>query len=255
MTLRNLEVQGSALFDEFSLFRSLQDAKIDDQALLADLLSQCNNSQPRLLDLCGGTGRVTQLAISLGWSSVVVDCDTEALEIARVRCGPLTQIVNWDLSAPLTGIGVFDAVVCAHNSINEVGALEPIFLTVASALAPGGWFYCEVVTSPYLREYLVEPLLIATDAEGACVVNTAVLPIDETRHDLLLLGALYDQAGLLIRRVQHTVCRRTFPVNEIFAAAASTGLIWGDPFSGQNRFIFYRPLHSRADAARAEGNI
>jgi SAM-dependent methyltransferase len=225
------------------LYRALQDTKTDDRALLTDLLGQCSSTELRLLDLCGGTGRLARLAIELDYSVTVVDWDTQALKLARERSDLRLETIKWDLSVPLTDIGLFDAIVCAHNAVNEVGALQPIFRTAASALKPGGWFYCEAVTrSPYPREFEVELLLTAFDPHGTWMISTAVLPIQERVHDLLLFGDRFNTSGRLLTRIEHTLRRRVFPADEIVAAAISLGLAPVRLDAHSDRFIFHNSL-------------
>lgn len=101
-----------------------------------------------VLDLCCGTGRLTELLRARGFDVSGVDRSPQMLEAARVRLGSDASLTCAELPS-LPHIGSFDAVVCTFDSLNYIPPkdLGDTFRAISRCLRPGGLLVFDVNTS------------------------------------------------------------------------------------------------------------
>jgi ubiquinone/menaquinone biosynthesis C-methylase UbiE len=108
----------------------------------------------RVLDLCCGTGTMTDHLRRAGHDVVGIDASSAMLARARAKLDDHVTLVQ--ATAPdLPDLGPFDAAVCCFDSVNYLGGaedLEQTFAAVAAMVRPGGAFVFDVNT----RRKLVE---------------------------------------------------------------------------------------------------
>lgn len=221
------------------LFRALQNYKRDDLPIIAALLDQTRGA---VLDICSGVGRSAKLAHDRGRDVTYLDVDAEALHVLGRRW-PGARTTVWDLArAPaLEAVATpVQLALCAHHSANEVGRLDTVLATAAAALAPGGLFYLDVLTSDYDRPGTVEPLMeFGRSSLGRWVLHTAVLPHADEWHTLVLIAHHLAPDGTVQRAVTHPLVRRNFPAEHVLEQSDRVGFVLKERI-GQNRFVFTR---------------
>lgn len=95
----------------------------------------------RILDLCCGSGHLTQALVEKGYALTGLDGSSALLKYARGN-SPNTRFVHED-ARTFQMENQFHAVVCMYDSLNHVIRLEQlkmVFKNVANALKARGWF-------------------------------------------------------------------------------------------------------------------
>ncbi len=131
----------------YDLFASAYDHFFAPEALdttvrALEILLFCHlGPKAEILDLCCGTGRLTQVLAQRGYGITGVDSSPQMLSMARDRV-PGTDLLQADIRNFSLPSG-FDAVVCAYNSLPHItapGDLAKVFRCVRRCLRPGGIF-------------------------------------------------------------------------------------------------------------------
>ena len=126
--------------------------RLAGEAALVELLPA---APERILDLGCGDGRLTALVLDARpgvLAGVAVDSSPAMLSLARERFRdePRVEVLDHDLAAPVTALGVFDVVVSgfAIHHLADVRKVE-LLQEIAAQLRPGGVYAnLEVVASP-----------------------------------------------------------------------------------------------------------
>lgn len=108
-----------------------------------------------VLDVCCGTGRLTQHLQTCGYQVVGIDRSEHMLAIARERIGAGAVLLAADLPDGPDLDTRFDAAVCTFDSLNYFvakGAVDGLFRFVARSLRRGGLFVFDVNTRRKLEE-------------------------------------------------------------------------------------------------------
>jgi SAM-dependent methyltransferase len=216
------------IVDGRSLLRALQRHRIDDLDYLERLLATGGhaNGGRVLLDLCAGIGRTVPSALRHGWDVICIDRDAVALAEAN-RIAPQRVVCHvTDLSCPrLPPLPPCHAVMCAHHAANEVGVLAPLFEVARRVLGPEGWFYLDVLTDRYPRPYELEYALpVESTDDGTWLLDTAMRPLTDDRHELLLVASHFDRIGIRRNQIHHLLTRTVFDHHDIVACARQHGL-------------------------------
>jgi SAM-dependent methyltransferase len=106
----------------------------------------------RVLELCCGTGLMTEQLLGLGCAVTAVDRSAQMLVLARRRVGNAAEFHQLELPAPLPRRA--DAVVCtaaAFNYQSDVAALGATFQAVADVLEPGALFVFDIETAALFK--------------------------------------------------------------------------------------------------------
>ena len=111
-----------------------------------------------VLDLACGTGTVSRLLVTRGYTPTGVDLSAGMLEAARLRAseaGLSIPFIQQDAADLELGDTRFDAAICFFDSLNyilEPERLQSAFARVSAHLRPGGSFFFDVNTEYALAE-------------------------------------------------------------------------------------------------------
>jgi SAM-dependent methyltransferase len=131
----------------------------------------------RILDLCCGTGQLSQKLNALGYRVTGIDGSSAMLKYARENA-PGVEFFQKDarnFKLPYK----YHAVVSTFDSLNHVMTLRElteVFHSVYRVLRPGGLFLCDLNTEPgYLYEWSGSHFTIVED-DHVCVVENTYSP-------------------------------------------------------------------------------
>lgn len=159
------ELSASTLQNPYSIFAEVYDSLTEDveYARRADyivsLFRKYGISPEIVLDLGCGTGSITNLLASKGYSMIGVDISTEMLSIASEKADKAGLDVLY-LNQPMEHFelyGSVGAVICLLDSLNyiiEEKDLESTFRLVHNYLDPGGLFIFDINTAYKLKNIL-----------------------------------------------------------------------------------------------------
>jgi len=109
----------------------------------------------RILDLCCGTGQLSQELVRRGYRVTGVDGSAEMLKFAR-RTAPGAEFTRADVRT-FRRPSSFDAAVCLYDSLNHLmnlDELETAFRNVQTSLKAGAQFLCDFNMEPgYLARW------------------------------------------------------------------------------------------------------
>lgn len=211
---RSLQPDSAASYD---VFASAYDHFFAPEALdttvraLETLLFSHLAPGGQVLDLCCGTGRLTEVLVRRGYRLTGLDNSAEMLDRARTRV-PSAAFLRADIR-DFQVPGSFNAVVCAYNSLPHVthgGDLIRVFQSVRRCLSPGGIFVFDLYSrSAYAERW--RGTFARVDDHYACLVQGRydqrsargenLITIFErnghwTRTDLRLVTRCYDDGEL-----------------------------------------------------------
>jgi SAM-dependent methyltransferase len=161
----------------YDVFASVYDHFFGPQALPVTLEALCplllNQLLPgsRILDLCCGTGELTQALLQHGYAVDGIDNSAQMLRLARARL-PQVCFEQADMRS-FERPQHFDAVICAYNSLPHITSLPElvrVFQNVRRALVPGGTFVFDLYSEEAYLERWRGSFSQAND-DFTCVVN------------------------------------------------------------------------------------
>lgn len=163
----------AAVYDQFFAPDAL-DATLQ---VLDSLLLTSLGRGAEILDLCCGTGRLTEVLVGRGYQVTGVDNSCEMLDRARARVPQATF-----LQADIRQFQVqskFDAVICAYNSLPHITVGEELtrtFQSVRRCLRPEGIFVFDLYSrSAYAERW--RGSFARVDDEYACIVQARYDPV------------------------------------------------------------------------------
>lgn len=161
----------------YDVFASVYDHFFGPQALpatlkaLGPLLLDQLASGSRILDLCCGTGELTQALVHRGYVLDGIDNSAEMLRLASARL-PQVCFEQADMRS-FTRPQQYDAVICAYNSLPHITAwpdMVRVFQNVRQALVPCGTFVFDLYSEEAYVERWRGSFSQAND-DLVCVVN------------------------------------------------------------------------------------
>jgi SAM-dependent methyltransferase len=165
------------LRNSYDVFASAYDRFFAPEALdttvqvLSTVLFSQLPSGSEVLDLCCGTGRLTEVLVHRGYRVTAIDNSTQMLERARTRV-PVAAFLKSDIQE-FELQSSFDAVICAYNSVPHVtngGELIRVFECVRRSLRPDGVFVFDLYSrSAYAERW--RGTFARVDDDCACVVQ------------------------------------------------------------------------------------
>jgi SAM-dependent methyltransferase len=207
--------------------------KSDDIAMLRAILETLPRAE-RVLDLCGGYGRVARHLARRGMQVTVMDRSETMLAAGREAAAGVGLDMDF-LQGEVPGgmdrlpLGWFGLVVCLHYSINEIlDGLDELFAGMASVLEEGGVAILHLLPEhTYPRPNKWEPLRLDGNPSDPppWQVETLVEPIEASGdpvHNLYFRYVPSDPAGSALMTC---VRRRAWTPDSIGAAAMRAGLV------------------------------
>ena len=215
-------------------------SKADDLAELGEVLAGVADLG-RILDLCGGFGRVAISLSRRGLQVTVVDQSEAMIALGRdlaAQEGFEVEFLTANVTRPLDQLplGWFSAVICMHHALNEVlDDLDAVMDNVAQALEAGGLAIFHLLPeTPYNRPHLWEDLDL--DGSVGWKVQTLVEPLPGAGDQLHRLRFRYSHASGEVAPFEASVQRRVWTVATTAAAAAAAGLV---PLGRRGRLLIY----------------
>jgi SAM-dependent methyltransferase len=167
---------------EYDLFASIYDRHMAvDFArrvlpVLEQLVLRALSPGAPVLDLCCGSGRVTQALVERGFRVTGVDASESMLLLAR-HCAPGAEFVLADMRR-LALASAYAAVVSTFNSlahVHSVADLSRVFVNAHDALVPGGVMVFDLSMHPQYQHSWRGEFFFA-GPEGACLIRPSYHP-------------------------------------------------------------------------------
>jgi ubiquinone/menaquinone biosynthesis C-methylase UbiE len=194
-------------------------------SFIAGWLSGEGRNPQRLLDVCCGTGRVSELLQRLGHEVTGIDRSPEMLGHACERLGAETELICGDVRDSLVPAETFDGAFSTFDSLNyltEDGGLQLALLSMARAVAPGGVVIFDV-NSQYKMERVHGDSHYGDDLDGFAYVWRNRHNPESRRTKFLITVFEKESDGRYVRFFeQHE--QRWFRHEEIRAATEAAGL-------------------------------
>lgn len=178
----------------------------------------------RVLDLCCGTGALTELLIKAGFQVTGVDRSPAMLTQARRRLGPAVSLEQRELPDLGAFDAHFDAVTCAFDSVNYLvapAALEQSLSSVAKVLRPGGLCVFDVNTRRKLVETFGNSHYGDVQETFGYVWRNRHRP-EQAEVDFFITLFLEDAGGGYQRLEEHHT-QRWFELDQVTQAASQAG--------------------------------
>lgn len=128
-----------------------------------------------VLDLCCGSGLMTDALARLGYQITGVDTSLPMLARARQRVGPDTLLLQQTLP-DLVVDGVFDAAVCTFDGLNYLTPenFGRTLDVVGRRLRPGGWLAFDLHTDAMLAFAASHPVLTGQASGKSFTISNTV---------------------------------------------------------------------------------
>jgi len=144
--------------------------------ILENLILSRMKKGARILDLCCGTGQLSQRLNALGYSVTGIDGSSAMLKYARENA-PGVRFIHAD-ARNFTISRKFHTVVSVFDSLNHILTLKEltnVFHSVNRVLQPGGLFLLDLNTEAgYLKEWQGDFTIVEED--HVCVVQNSYRP-------------------------------------------------------------------------------
>lgn len=176
----------------------------------------------RILDLCCGTGQLSQELMRRGYRVTGVDGSAEMLRFARLAA-PAAEFVHADVRT-FTLSSSCDAAVCLFDSLNHLmneDELEAAFRHVRTALVDGAPFLCDFNMEPGYQARWRGTSGIAED-DHALVNRSAYDAETRIAHAALTMFRLEHGAW---RRADVILYQRCYTHGELEGALRSAGFV------------------------------
>jgi SAM-dependent methyltransferase len=189
-------------------------------------VSQVEN--PRILDLCCGTGQLAEFFADTGYLVVGIDSSAAMLAKAEQRCGDqikagAVRLVQAE-ATDFTVDGQFDLATCTSDSLNHlpsVDALKQTFSAVREGLAPGGYFVFDIHSVLGLRQ---QNFAIVREAADVLIILKATPDIGGDRVLARVVGCRrLDGAQNHWERFEQEAWITAWPVGDVLAALKESG--------------------------------
>jgi SAM-dependent methyltransferase len=209
--------------------------------LVEKLLLSSLAPHSRVLDLCCGTGRITEYLVGRGFDASGVDGAERMVRVARERAPHVTYRVA-DVLA-LSEQSAFDAVVCLYDSLNhlpDLAALTDALTRASRSLVAGGTLLFDLNSAEGFRArwsggvHIVEP----------DVVILARSTFDEATRIATMNVCIFEAAGPTWVRSDVRFQQRAFPLDAVLGALHSAG------FAKVETFDAKQDLSPHADVGR-----
>ena len=203
--------------------------KNDDFLAIEGFLAKFQLSSARVIDICGGFGRVAVFLAAQGNRVHVIDAGAKIVgagrEWVRRSHAALHGRVTYEVMDCRETLNVamqsrFDLALCAHNAINELTEEpDPVFRCAAQALMPGGVLLLQALARNWEpQDAIIRPRRWGSDVDGS---NPALAASERLTCDTHLLRTIYlsDSSKSSLPDDVRTLVRRYWPAERLDRAA------------------------------------
>jgi SAM-dependent methyltransferase len=172
-----------------------------------------------ILDLCCGTGHLSEKLATRGYGITGIDLSEKMLDFARERLpdGNFFPADARDLKIQ----GKFDAAVSTFESINHMLTIDEVlkvFRSVSSSLKEGGLFLFDFITEEaYTSEWSKSSALVESD--NACIIRGGFDELTRIARTDITMFRLEERW----KRTDVTVRQRCYETEEIVSALSTSG--------------------------------
>jgi SAM-dependent methyltransferase len=185
-------------------------------------------TNPRILDLCCGTGQLAEFFAGNGYTVVGVDSSAAMLAMAEHRCGDQIRAGTVRLvraeATDFTVDGHVDLATCTSDSLNhlpDIDALKRAFGAVSEALAPGGYFVFDIHSVLGLRQ---QNFSIVREAADVLIILKATPDIGGGRVLARVVGCRrVDDSRNYWERFEQEAWITAWPASDVLAALKESG--------------------------------
>lgn len=189
-------------------------------------MSQVTN--PRILDLCCGTGQLAEFFAGNGYTVVGIDSSAAMLAKAEQRCtdqikAGAVRLVHAEATDFIVD-GQVDLATCTSDSLNhlpDIDALKQAFSAVREALAPGGYFVFDIHSVLGLRQ---QNFAIVREADDVLIILKATPDIGGDRVLARVVGCRrLDSSQNSWERFEQEAWITAWPASDVLAALKKSG--------------------------------
>ncbi len=141
--------------------------------VLDDLLLKRLPPKASVLDLCCGTGQLSNLLTNRGYQVTGIDSSDAMIQFAR-RNAPNATFVVQD-ARQFCYPESYDAIVSTYDSLNFITIQEElidVFQNVISSLKPGGWFLFDLNTESGYLDHWEDGTFEVVEDDHVCIVHS-----------------------------------------------------------------------------------
>ncbi|NQT72277.1 MAG: class I SAM-dependent methyltransferase [Chloroflexi bacterium] len=180
--------------------------------ILDELLLKQLPPRARFLDLCCGTGQLSNLLTNRGYQVTGIDSSEAMIRFAR-RNAPDAMFVIQD-ARQFCHPESYDAIVSIYDSLNFITIKEDlidVFQNVISSLKPGGWFLFDLNTESGYLDHWEDGIFDIVEDDHVCVVHASYDPEERSAQFDVTIFRLHD----VWRRSDLTLVQRCYSKNQI----------------------------------------
>lgn len=189
-------------------------------------VSQATN--PRVLDVCCGTGQLAEFFADHGYTVVGIDSSAAMLAKAEQRCGDqikagAVQLVHAEATDFIVD-GHVNLATCTSDSLNhlpDVDALKQAFSAVSKVLVPGEYFIFDIHSILGLRQ---QNFTIVRESDDVLIILKATPDIGGDRVLARVVGCRrVDGSQNSWERFEQEAWITAWPANDVLAALKESG--------------------------------
>lgn len=142
--------------------------------ILDDLLLKQLSPNASVLDLCCGTGQLSNLLTNRGYQITGIDSSEAMIRFAR-RNAPNAMFVVQD-ARQFCYPESYNAIISTYDSLNFITIeqeLVDVFQNVFSSLKPGGWFLFDLNTENGYLDHWDDGIFDIIENDHVCIVHSA----------------------------------------------------------------------------------
>jgi SAM-dependent methyltransferase len=178
-------------------------------------------SGARILDLCCGTGYITDELSRRGFLVTGLDVSNEMLAHARRNAPAVAGFIQSDARS-FRMMPIYQGIVSTFDSLNHIMTLKglvAVFRNCHRALAPGGLFLFDMNMEQGFLAHWADYFAIVEDEDVCVLRGTYDREQRVGRYDI----TIFERKGKTWRRTDAVISEKCYPAKEIRRALRSVG--------------------------------
>jgi SAM-dependent methyltransferase len=178
---------------------------------------QGNRNKGKVLDVACGTGTLSIPLAKMGFNVTGLDLSSEMLSVAdeKARREQVSLTLLEQNMTELSGLGVFDYIICFCDSINYLTSEEDVILTlkgIYDSLKPNGIFMFDIHSTQKIEAVFKGQTYVSNEEDVSYIWN-CFEGVDSYSVEHELTFFVKDQTYGTYNRFDETHFQRTFPIN------------------------------------------